>query len=198
MGEIFFEKFEVAIYSNVQLKNNCKFTYWALLSLREISAISLWYAKSWRVGYQPLSSISNRICWYLEALNNILFSSMSAIISFLLFQFLKAQRGWPSLNQVLWIFRLLSAPRSFARCCWISWLRRRQVQIPRNDGKLCRPEGQLQNPLRMPKPQQKKKIFHMESRLSIIFILNYQRKCGSKVENGLLPHTISCHTAQGY
>ena len=99
MGEIFFEKFEVAIYSNVQLKNNCKFTYWALLSLREISAISLWYAKSWRVGWQPLTSISNRISWYLEALNNILFSSISAIISFLLFQFLKAQTDRLTLTQ---------------------------------------------------------------------------------------------------
>ena len=88
----------MAIYSNVQLKNNCKFTYWALLSLREISAISLWYAKSWRVGWQPLTSISNRFCWYFEALNNILFSSISAIISFLLFQFLKAQTGGPSIN----------------------------------------------------------------------------------------------------
>ena len=40
----------------------------------------------------------------------------------------------------------------------------------------------------MPKTPQKKKIFHMESRLSIIFILNYQRKCGSKVENALMLH----------
>ena len=44
----------------------------------------------------------------------------------------------------------------------------------------------------MPKTPQKKKIFHMESRLSIIFILNYQRKCGSKVENALMVHLINC------
>ena len=42
----------------------------------------------------------------------------------------------------------------------------------------------------MPKTPQKKKIFHMESRLSIIFILNYEKKCVSKVENGLISHLI--------
>ena len=40
----------------------------------------------------------------------------------------------------------------------------------------------------MPKPQQKKKIFHMKSRLSRIFNLNYERKCVSNVENGLMEH----------
>ena len=42
----------------------------------------------------------------------------------------------------------------------------------------------------MPKTPQKKKIFHMESQLSIIFILNYEKKCGSKVENGLMSHKL--------
>ena len=28
-----------------------------------------------------------------------------------------------TLKQLLWVFRLLSVPRSFARCCWVSWLR---------------------------------------------------------------------------
>ena len=80
------------------LKNNCKFTYWALLSLREISAFSVWYTKSCCVGWQALTLISNRISWYLEALINILFSSKSAIILFLLLQFLKAQTDRPSIN----------------------------------------------------------------------------------------------------
>ena len=46
----------------------------------------------------PLTLMSNWICWYLEALNNILFSAMSEIILILLFQFLKAQTDWPSNN----------------------------------------------------------------------------------------------------
>ena len=50
----------------------------------------------------------------------------------------------------------------------------------------------------MPKTPQKKKIFHMESRLSIIFILNYQRKCGSKVENALLSHDMSSLSPHRY
>ena len=66
--------------------------------LREISAISLWYTKSCCVDWEPLTLISNRICWYLDALNNILFSSISAIILILLFQFLKPQTDRPSIN----------------------------------------------------------------------------------------------------
>ena len=102
MGEIFFVKFEEANYCNVQLKNNCKFTYWAFLSLREIY-LSLIGQKllcyvGWQPNHWPLTLMSNWICWYLEALNNILFSPMSEINLILLFQFLKAQTDWPSNN----------------------------------------------------------------------------------------------------
>ena len=156
MGEIFFVKFEEAIYCKVQLKNNCKFTYWAFLSLREIY-LSLIGQKllcyvGWQPNHWPLTLMSNWICWYLEALNNILFSAMSEIILILLFQFLKAQTDWPSNNCCEFSVCFLCPDPLLVRCCWVSWLRGRQVQIPRNNGKLCRPEGQLQDPLRMPKP----------------------------------------------
>ena len=156
MGEIFFVKFEEANYCNVQLKNNCKFTYWAFLSLREIY-LSLIGQKllcyvGWQPNHWPLTLMSNWICWYLEALNNILFSPMSEINLILLFQFLKAQTDWPSNNCCEFSVCFLCPDPLLVRCCWVSWLRGRQVQIPRNNGKLCRPEGQLQDPLRMPKP----------------------------------------------
>ena len=65
-------------------------------------SICLWYAKSCCVmlvgNHWPLTLMSNWICWYLEALNNILFSPMSEINLILLFQFLKAQTDWPSNN----------------------------------------------------------------------------------------------------
>ena len=119
-------------------------------------SICLWYAKSCCVmlvgNHWPLTLMSNWICWYLEALNNISFSAMSEIILILLFQFLKAQTDWPSNNCCEFSVCFLCPDPLLVRCCWVSWLRGRQVQIPRNNGKLCCPEGQLQDPLRMPKP----------------------------------------------
>ena len=102
--------------------------------------------------------MSNWICWYLEALNNILFSAMSEIILILLFQFLKAQTDWPSNNCCEFSVCFLCPDPLLVRCCWVSWLRGRQVQIPRNNGKLCRPEGQLQDPLRIKVPNYNEKL----------------------------------------
>ena len=90
-------------------------------------SICLWYAKSCCVmlvgNHWPLTLMSNWICWYLEALNNILFSAMSEIILILLFQFLKAQTDWPSNNCCEFSVCFLCPNPLLVRCCWVSWLR---------------------------------------------------------------------------